>query len=215
MNPYYWPSQLVKLDIRQDLCLLAVACVMYLPTRSIVMENIRNNLIFKCKTRKMSFLYAPKHKRMTVCSLSLLCCVHGVRGHLAPVRRCARWVCCAVCCVCGVLGHVAPAHPCARWVCCVACMGRCCGLRTRPSGGRLFVAGRGLVPSGRANVRPDRGWFVAGRSLVCCRARTRPSGRRLFRSMQGLGSVLGADTSIEAAAVLPGTCSSVSSLGAL
>ena len=29
------------------------------------MENIGNNLIFKCKTRKMDFLYAPKHKHMT------------------------------------------------------------------------------------------------------------------------------------------------------
>ena len=29
------------------------------------MENIGNNLIFKCKTRKMGFLYAPKHKHMT------------------------------------------------------------------------------------------------------------------------------------------------------
>ena len=40
-------------------------CVLYLPTRSIVMENIGNNLVFKCKTRKMGFLYAPKHKHMT------------------------------------------------------------------------------------------------------------------------------------------------------
>ena len=30
------------------------------------MEKIGNNLIFKCKTRKMGFLYAPKHKLMTV-----------------------------------------------------------------------------------------------------------------------------------------------------
>ena len=29
------------------------------------MENIGNNLIFKCKIRKMGFLYAPKHKHMT------------------------------------------------------------------------------------------------------------------------------------------------------
>ena len=65
VNPYYWTSQLVQLDIRQVLCLLAVVCVLYLPTRSIVMENIGNNLILKCKTKKMSFLYAPKHKHMT------------------------------------------------------------------------------------------------------------------------------------------------------
>ena len=29
-----------------------------------------------------------------VCSLVVLCCVCGVLGHLAPVHRCARWVCC-------------------------------------------------------------------------------------------------------------------------
>ena len=29
------------------------------------MENIGNNLIYKRKTRKMGFLYAPKHKHMT------------------------------------------------------------------------------------------------------------------------------------------------------
>ena len=72
--------------------------------------------------------------------LGVLCCVCGVLGHLAPVHRCARWVCCVawavpgprgscsavcslgvLCCVCGVLGHVAPVHRCARWVplCCV------------------------------------------------------------------------------------------------
>ena len=29
-----------------------------------------------------------------VCPLGMLCCVCGVLGHLAPVHRCARWVCC-------------------------------------------------------------------------------------------------------------------------
>ena len=65
VNPYYWTSQLVQLNVGSRLRLLAVACVLYLPTRSMVMENIGNNLIFKCKTRKMGFLYAPKHKHMT------------------------------------------------------------------------------------------------------------------------------------------------------
>ena len=32
-----------------------------------------------------------------VCSLGVLCCVCGVLGHLAPVHRCARWVCCVAC----------------------------------------------------------------------------------------------------------------------
>ena len=34
-----------------------------------------------------------------VCSLGLLCCVCGVLGDLAPVHRCARWVCCVACAV--------------------------------------------------------------------------------------------------------------------
>ena len=72
--------------------------------------------------------------------LRVLCRVCGVMGLLAPVRRCARSVCCvaflvscatgfcsAVCpsgalsCVCGVLGHFAPVHRCARSMRCVAC----------------------------------------------------------------------------------------------
>ena len=31
--------------------------------------------------------------------LGVLCCVGGVLGHLAPVHRCARWVCCSACAV--------------------------------------------------------------------------------------------------------------------
>ena len=31
--------------------------------------------------------------------LGVLCCVWGVLGHLAPVHRCARWVCCVACAV--------------------------------------------------------------------------------------------------------------------
>ena len=34
-----------------------------------------------------------------VCSLGALCCVCGVLGHLAPVHRCARVVCCVACTV--------------------------------------------------------------------------------------------------------------------
>ena len=34
-----------------------------------------------------------------VCPLGVLCCVCGVMGHWAPVRRCARSVCCVVCVV--------------------------------------------------------------------------------------------------------------------
>ena len=32
-----------------------------------------------------------------VCPRGLLCCVYGVMGHLAPVHRCARSVCCVAC----------------------------------------------------------------------------------------------------------------------
>ena len=39
-----------------------------------------------------------------VCTLDVLCCVCGVLGHLAPVHRCARSVCCAVCAVSWALG---------------------------------------------------------------------------------------------------------------
>ena len=134
-----------------------------------------------------------------------LLCLCGVPGHLAPVHRCARSVCCfacavswatwllftgvlarcvvlrmrcpgplgscspvrplgVLCCVYGVLGRLALVHRCARSVCCalgcacgVAWAGRPCGALTRPSGRRLFVAGRGWVPSGRALVHPDGG----------------------------------------------------------
>ena len=71
--------------------------------------------------------------------LGVLWCVYGVLGHLPPVDRSARLVCCFACavswatwllftgvparcvaCVGVVLGHLAPVHPCARSACCVA-----------------------------------------------------------------------------------------------
>ena len=103
-----------------------------------------------------------------VCMLGVLCCVCGVLGHLAPVHRCSRGACCAVCCVCRV-----------------ACAGRSCGVRTRPSRRRLFVAGMGWVPPGRTLVDPDGGCYVAGRGGVRCRARTSPSGLQLFVAGRG------------------------------
>ena len=51
--------------------------------------------------------------------LGVLCCVCGVLGHLAPVHRCARSVCCVACAVSRVL--LAPVHQCARSLCCFAC----------------------------------------------------------------------------------------------
>ena len=41
----------------------------------------------------------PLGSRSPVCPLGVLCCVCGVLGHLAPVHRCARWVCCFACAV--------------------------------------------------------------------------------------------------------------------
>ena len=39
----------------------------------------------------------PRGSCSLVCSLGVLCCVCGVLGHLVPVHRCARWVCCVAC----------------------------------------------------------------------------------------------------------------------
>ena len=41
----------------------------------------------------------PLSSCSAVCPLSVLCCVCGVLGHLAPVHRCARSVCCFACAV--------------------------------------------------------------------------------------------------------------------
>ena len=54
-----------------------------------------------------------------MCPRGLLCCVCGVLGHLAPVHRCARSVCCVACAVSWATWP--PVHRCARSVCRVAC----------------------------------------------------------------------------------------------
>ena len=125
----------------------------------------------------------PLGSRSPVCPLGVLLCVRGVLGHLAPVHRCAGSVCCVACavswapwllftgvparCVALRVRCPGPLHSCLpvcplgvlcfglRVGCC--CAGRCCRALTRPSGRRLFVAGRGWVPSGRALVHPDGG----------------------------------------------------------
>ena len=75
------------------------------------------------------------------CSLGALCCVCGVLGHLAPVHRCARPLCCVACAVspanwlpvsgvlarcgalgvCGILDHFATVRRCDGSVCSVTC----------------------------------------------------------------------------------------------
>ena len=58
-----------------------------------------------------------------VCSLGVLCCVCGVLGHLAPVQRCACWVCC-----------VAWAVSWATWLLFSGVLARCVVLRVRCPG---------------------------------------------------------------------------------
>ena len=99
----------------------------------------------------------PLGPRSSVCPLGVLCCVCGVLGHLAPVHRCARSVCCfacpvsrafwllftgvpgrgisSLCCprcmrVRSVLALVAPVHRCARCVRCACAIGGCVRLPT-------------------------------------------------------------------------------------
>ena len=92
----------------------------------------------------------------TVSPLSVLCCVCGVLGPLAPVHQCARPVCCAVFTAPWLLFTGVLARCVVLWV---ACAGHRCRALTRPSRQWLFVAGRGWVPFGRALVRPDGGYW--------------------------------------------------------
>ena len=111
-----------------------------------------------------------------VCPLGVLCCVCGVLGLLAPVHRCA----CSVCCVAvrGVAAGRSHVHPDGGW----RSRQGLGTLRahTRPSGRRLFVAGRGWVPFGRALVHPDGGWRACACSLWPGRA-GRPPRRVVVR----------------------------------
>ena len=58
-----------------------------------------------------------------VCSLGVLCCVCGVLGHLAPVHRCSRSVCCVACAVSR-----------ATWLLFTGAPARCVALRVRCPG---------------------------------------------------------------------------------
>ena len=83
---------------------------------------------------------APPGSCSPVCPLGVLCCVCGVLCPLALAHRCARSVCCAVSWASWLLFTAVLARCVVLWV---ACTGRRCGAHTRPSGRRLFVAGRG------------------------------------------------------------------------
>ena len=160
------PARCVVLRVRcsgptgfcSPVCLLGVLCCVYgvLGHLAPVHRRARSVLCFACAVSRATWLmFTSAPARCVVlrvrcpgplgsCSpvrpLSGLCCVYGVLGRLALVHRCACSVCCALGCACG-----------AAWA------GRCCGALTRPSGRRLFVAGRGWVPSGRALVQLDGG----------------------------------------------------------
>ena len=58
-----------------------------------------------------------------VCPLGVLCCVCGVLSHLAPVHRCARWVCCFACAVSWATWLLFTGAPAG----CVVLRGRCPG----------------------------------------------------------------------------------------
>ena len=65
----------------------------------------------------------PLGSRSPVCPLDVVCCVCGVPGPLAPVHRCARWVCCVAC-----------ALSWATWLLFTGAPARCFALRARCRG---------------------------------------------------------------------------------
>ena len=86
--------------------------------------------------------------------LGVLCCVCGILGHLAPVHRCARSVCCFACAVSWasrLLFTGVPAR-CVVLLCGASLWGAHSSIRTA-----AIVAGRGWVPSGRTHLHPDDG----------------------------------------------------------
>ena len=91
----------------------------------------------------------------------------GPLGSCSPMRPPG-----VLCCACGVLGHLAPVHRCARPVCCVACAvfwatwllftgvpARCVVLRVRCPGplGSCFLVHGGCPPASITQKRPNHG----------------------------------------------------------
>ena len=65
----------------------------------------------------------PPDSCSAVCPLGVLCCVCGVLGHLAPVHRCARSVCCVACAVSSATWLLFTGVPARCVVLCVRCPG--------------------------------------------------------------------------------------------
>ena len=147
----------------------------------------------------------------SVCPLAALCCGCGGLGHLAPVHRCARSVCCVARAVSwatwllftgvpawfvvfrlrcpGPLGSCSAV--CSLGVLCFGLRVRCCVCGASLWGTHSSIRtapvrswlGLGTL---RARTRPSgRQLFVAGRGWVRCRARTPPFAWRLFVAGRG------------------------------
>ena len=120
-----------------------------------------------------------------VCPLGVLCCVCGVLGHLAPVHRCARSVCC-----------VARRVFWAPWLLFTGVLARCAVLGVRCPG-----------PLGSCSPVSSLGALCCGLRVRCCVCgallRDAHSSIRTaaVRSWQGLRTLLGAHSSIWTAAV--------------
>ena len=103
----------------------------------------------------------PLGSRSPVCLLSVLCCVCGVLGHLAPVRRCACSVCCFAFAVSWVTWLLFTGVPARSFVLFVRCPG--------PLGSCSPVCPRGLlscvcgVPGPLGSCSP-----VCPLSVLCC-----------------------------------------------
>ena len=120
-----------------------------------------------------------------VCPLVVLCCVCGVLGHLAPVHRCARSVCCfacavsraswllftgvpghgvsSLCCprctrVCGVLALLAPVHRCSALCAVRVCRWWLCPSSSPPS--FPFFFGKKRKTGARVHCRHRHGQRV-------------------------------------------------------
>ena len=180
----------------------SVACAVFWATRLLITAVPARSVVSPVRCP------GPIRSCSPVCQPGLWCCVCGVPGHLAPVHWCARSVRCvacavswatwlllsgvrplgALCCVCGVLNHLAPVHRCARPLCCVPCA---VSWATRVCRLSLW----GALSS--VQMAAMRNW----QELGTLRARRRLSGRRLVCSCQGLGTLLGAHSSIQTAPV--------------